>query len=220
MDPGRSPRPGFATRALVALILGAALLVSAAFVAGRLTAPSVTTPSGGSAEAGFARDMQTHHQQAVQMALTVRDLTGDDEVRMLAYDIATSQQHQAGQMYGWLAAWGLPQNSSDPAMTWMTLPPLTGSAHAHDSATHSPGQRMPGLATEEQLATLGGLSGVEAEAYFLELMITHHEGGVEMAQAVLARSSYEVVTDLAESIVEAQSSEIGYMRQLLDERRA
>jgi len=39
---------------------------------------------------------------------------------------------------------------------------------------------------------------------------------VEMADAVLVRSNERVVRSLAASIVKAQSSEIGYMQDLLD----
>lgn len=77
-------------------------------------------PPENGADVGFARDMQTHHNQAVQMAFIIRDKTSDPTLRAVAYDIATSQQQQAGQMYGWLAHWGLPMTSTEPPMTWMT----------------------------------------------------------------------------------------------------
>ena len=63
--------------------------------------------------------MQTHHAQAVEMAFLVRDRTEDEEVRTVAYDIITSQQQQAGQMYGWLVQWGLDQTGSRPPMAWV-----------------------------------------------------------------------------------------------------
>ena len=48
--------------------------------------------------------MQVHHLQGVELAMIVRDATDDHEVRLLGYDIATTQAQQAGQMYGWLAS--------------------------------------------------------------------------------------------------------------------
>ena len=53
------------------------------------------------------------------MAFLVRDRTDDEELRTVAYDIITSQQQQAGQMYGWLVQWGLPQTGSRPPMAWV-----------------------------------------------------------------------------------------------------
>ncbi len=217
MDQERSPR-GINWRRVAAAVLAGLLLVVVAFSVGRLTAPAVGTPGDTSAEAGFLRDMQVHHEQAVDMSMTVRDLTDDPDIRGLAYDIALAQAQQAGQMYGWLAEWGLSQAPPEPPMTWMTRPALNGSGHEHAS-THSAGEPMPGLATFEQLQQLQALSGVEAERMFLELMIEHHIGGVEMAEAILARSDYRVVTSLATGMITVQDSEIDYMRGLLEQRQ-
>ncbi|TQL48825.1 uncharacterized protein (DUF305 family) [Homoserinimonas aerilata] len=215
-------RSWLSTRFVVAIILGATLLVAVAFTVGRASAPVTVDPTTTSAEAGFARDMQTHHLQAVAMSLIVRDETDDPEIRLLAYDIATAQQQQAGQMFAWLEVWGLPQAAPEPSMTWMSRPLLDGSVHDHggasDAPSHEPGAPMPGLATAEQMATLKTLSGVEAEKYFLELMIAHHQGGVEMAEAVLVRSDERVVTRLAAGMVTVQQKEIDYMNDLLAER--
>lgn len=218
-----SSKTPVSTRLIVGIILGAAVLVGVAFGLGRVSVPTAeSTPSTTSAEAGFSRDMQTHHLQAVEMSLIVRDLTDDPEIRMLAYDIATAQQQQAGQMFGWLEVWGLPQASRELSMTWMTRPTLDGATHDHGSgesgSSHVPGEPMPGLATDEQMATLKSLSGVEAEKYFLELMIAHHVGGVEMAEAVLERSDERVVVTLAKGMVKVQQKEIDLMNDLLAER--
>jgi uncharacterized protein (DUF305 family) len=162
-----------------------------------------------------------HHQQGVELAMIVRDATDDEATRLLGYDIATSQAQQSGQMYGWLAEWGLPQAGPEPSMTWMTRPADDGSHDGHgsgDDGAHEPGEPMPGLATPEQIAELRTLEGVEAERMFLELMIEHHRGAVEMAEAVLARSDYPVVVSLAESIIRSQESEIGLMQDMLAAR--
>lgn len=222
MDPEKSPRRGSRARVVAASVVVLALVALGAFSIGRLSAPVASNPGNTSAEAGFSRDMQTHHAQAVEMSMIVRDETDDPDVRLLAYDIATSQSQQQGQMFGWLASWNLPQAASEPSMTWMTRAPITGgSAHSHEAGSgsaHTPGDPMPGLATEEQMAKLRTLTGVAAEKYYLELMLAHHKGGVEMADAILERSSDRVVTDLAQSIVTAQTSEIGYMEDLLAAR--
>ncbi|MEV0925393.1 DUF305 domain-containing protein [Streptomyces spongiicola] len=77
-------------------------------------------PAADSADAGFARDMAVHHQQAVEMSFIVRDRTGDEEVRRLAYDIANTQANQRGMLLGWLDLWELPKVDSAAApMHWM-----------------------------------------------------------------------------------------------------
>jgi uncharacterized protein (DUF305 family) len=211
--------PASSGRRIAALAIALAVVAIGAFAAGRVSVGSSGAASDSSAAAGFARDMQVHHNQGVELALIVRDETDDTEIRQLAYDIATTQAKQSGQMYGWLAAWRLPQAPSEPPMTWMTRPTLTGEGHNHGTAgAHNPGDPMPGLATDEQIATLKTLTGVEAEKYFLTLMIAHHEGAIEMAKAVLDRTEERVVVDLATGIVTSQSSEIEYMKSLLAAR--
>lgn len=203
-------------RRIAALAITGAVLVVASLAVGRLSAPHEVIPTTTSVEAGFARDMQVHHQQAVELSLLIRDLTDDPEIRLLAYDIAVSQSQQSGQMYGWLAEWGLPQAAPEPSMTWMTRPTLTGITHGHgQDAAHTPGSPMPGMATSEQIAALESATGADAEQQFLSLMIAHHEGGVEMAQEVIARSTNRVVVDLATSILAAQRGEIEFMTTLL-----
>ncbi len=217
-------RPPAPSRGRILVVTGLLVLVAvvAGLLIGRVTAASAPpTPSDTSAEAGFARDMQTHHGQAVEMALLVRDRSDDPEIRLLALDIATAQTQQQGQMFAWLAMWGLPQTSSEPEMTWMSRPALDGSGgHSeHSAGDHVPGEPMPGLASFEQMQALQQAEGVEAERLFLELMIAHHIGGVEMAEAVVARSDEQVVLDLAAGMIALQQKEIDYMTELLEARQ-
>jgi len=124
-------------------------------------------------------------------------------------------------MYGWLVVWGLPQASPEPSMTWMTRPSLDGqAAHGHDeeAGAHEPGAPMPGLATLEQVQSLQEATGVEAEVIFLELMIAHHQGAIDMSEAVLERTDSTLVKTFATGVIAAQEKEIVYMETLLAAR--
>jgi uncharacterized protein (DUF305 family) len=169
------------------------------------------TPSAESADAGFARDMAVHHQQAVEMSYIVRDRTKDEEVRRLAYDIAQTQANQRGMMLGWLDLWGLPKVSSEPPMTWMDM---GGMASGKDGAL------MPGMATNTEMKKLGELSGKQAEVFYLRLMTDHHKGGVHMAEGCVERCAVGVEKRLAQGMVDAQQSEIALMADMLKERGA
>ena len=169
-----------------------------------------SSPADFGADAGFARDMQTHHAQAVQMGFLVRDRTDDEEVRTVAYDIITSQQQQAGQMYGWLVQWGLPQTGSRAPMAWV------GGEHAEAHANAD--GTMPGMATPAQLDELRAATGVEAERIFLRLMIAHHTGGVAMARAAVEDARTPEVRTLAGAIAASQAAEIQLLQQMLDAR--
>ena len=200
---------------IVALVVAVTLVAIGAFAVGRLSVGSEGTPSDTSAAAGFLRDMQVHHRQGVELALLARDRSDNDELRLLAYDIATGQGQQSGQMFGWLSAWGLAQAGSEPSMTWMTRPTLAGEMQHGDGAAHVADEPMPGLATREQIAELTALSSDESDKYFLELMIGHHEGAIEMANAVLERTHEKLVVELATNIAASQTAEIDYMESLL-----
>src|ERR1041384_3305794 len=93
-------------------------LISMAFGAGVWFAHP-KHPGNSSAEAGFARDMSTHHHQAVSMAMTEYQNGTDAEVRQIAYDIALTQQAQIGIMDEWLHEWDLPETGDKPSMAWM-----------------------------------------------------------------------------------------------------
>lgn len=191
-----------------AVVAAAAGLAGGLLLAGSLLAPSV--PAEGSADVGFARDMQAHHAQAVEMALLVRERTDDAELRQVALDIELTQQQQQGQMYGWLQVWGLPQATSAAPMAW-------ADGHGHGGSGEGAGQEdpMPGMATPEELAELAAADGAEAERLFLELMIAHHEGGVAMARSALELADEPAVRRLAQAVVDSQTAEIAVLRALL-----
>lgn len=217
--PAAAAAPLSRTRLLVVGVLLVLVALVVGVLVGRVSASGAAPmPGESSAEAGFARDMQVHHGQAVEMSLLVRDRSDDPEIRLLALDIATAQAQQQGQMFAWLAMWGLPQTSTEPEMEWLSRPVLDGSAAHEGHGGHTPGEPMPGVATFEQMQALQSAEGVEAERLFLELMIAHHQGGVEMAEAVLARSTHPQVTTLAQGMVQLQSKELDYMSELLAAR--
>jgi uncharacterized protein (DUF305 family) len=168
-------------------------------------------PAADSADAGFARDMAVHHQQAVEMSYIVRDRTKDVDVRRLAYDIAQTQANQRGMLLGWLDLWELPKVSSDAPMTWMGM---------GDMASAEDGSLMPGMATNTEMKKLNTLSGKQAEVFYLQLMTDHHKGGIHMAEGCVEKCEVGVEKKLAQGMVDAQQSEIKLMADMLEERGA
>jgi uncharacterized protein (DUF305 family) len=155
-------------------------------------------PNEGSPEVVFARDMIAHHEQAVEMALILRDRTPDSTLRDYALDIILTQQGQVGQMQGWLSSYGVPLVGVNP--------PMQGQGE------------LMGMAKRAIVNTLRTMSVPQLEVRFLQLMITHHEGGVMMARDVLERTGRPEVRRLAQSVVDGQSSEIRFMEGLLKAR--
>ncbi|WP_156725264.1 DUF305 domain-containing protein [Streptomyces apocyni] len=178
-------------------------------------------PTDGSADAGFARDMAVHHQQAVEMSFVIRDRTDDMEIRRFAYDIANTQANQRGMMLGWLDLWGLSYASTDAPMAWMKQGDDGHGGHGgHAGHQAKEGALMPGMATKAEMAQLAKANGEKAEILFLQLMTVHHEGGVTMAQGCVDQCSVAAQRKLAQGMVDGQESELKLMARLLKERGA
>jgi uncharacterized protein (DUF305 family) len=189
---------------VMAALLGA---IAALLIAWRSDAPR-----DDSAEAGFARDMATHHAQAVEMSFVIRDKSLDEELRTLAYDIIVTQSAQRGVFMGWLQQWRLPQASTAPRMSWMP-------GHAQVKPGADGGlPLMHGMASQDELRRLRVAQGTDAEILFLQLMIRHHEGGVLMARAVSGLSRRADVAAMAKSIEDGQRAEIVAMTEMLSKR--
>jgi uncharacterized protein (DUF305 family) len=186
-----------------AATVAAVLLVLLGFMAGLLTArPS--WPSDASAEAGFARDMSEHHGQAVEMAMIAYQKATLEEVRTLAGDIAISQQGQIGVMQTWLKTWGLGPNSSQRPMSWMP-----------DGEAALDGNRMPGMATREEVGKLRSATGREVDILFCQYMHRHHLGGIHMVDGVLKVTSRPEVRELAAAMKRNQGFEVDQLEKFL-----
>ncbi len=198
------PRWLAAACAVVVFALGAALLMLSIALSN-----ASAVPDTGSADAGFARDMAVHHQQAVELSLIVRDRTDDNDVRRLAYDIVNTQANQRGMLLGRLTVWGLPKSSQDPPMTWMDQ---------HVMHHRPEGALMPGMATSSQIEALRKAEGTAAEVLYLQLLTKHHLAGVEMARSGSTLATDPLVKSLAASMVRGQQAEIALMAELLEQR--
>jgi uncharacterized protein (DUF305 family) len=202
--PGEGNPPVAGSAALRTALIGViavALLVLAGAAGWLIRGGGSSTPGPNSVDAGFARDMATHHLQAVTMAGYERDNTTNPGLRVLATDIETGQNFQIGQMQGWLDAWGLSRNSTSE-MSWMGHP-------------LGPDALMPGMATPAQMDRLEKLHGKALDVFFLQLMIRHHQGGLPMAQYAVAHATEPYVRDLAQSMINSQTAEIIEMERLL-----
>lgn len=186
-------------------VVAAIIAVAVSFVVG-LNIGRPDWPAEGSADVGFARDMSSHHAQAVEMAMIAYQRATNDEVRAVGADIAITQQGQIGIMQAWLDTWRVPTNSSEPPMAWVP----GGEAMLK-------GNLMPGMATREEINKLREATGEQVDILFLQYMLRHHAGGIHMVDAVLAADPSPPVRELAEAMKRGQQKEIVLMQQLLSE---
>ena len=172
---------------VIGLVLG--LVVGPAF---RGSAPGEESP-----EAGFARDMSTHHAQAVAMGMIAQQRGTNITVRVIGGDIALTQQGQIGMMSQWLREWNLNVNGTGRPMAWMP----DGQDSLEDGL-------MPGMATQDEMNKLDQARGPEVDRLFIQMMIKHHLGGIHMVDGILKRSQNKDVVFLASSMKAGQQKEI------------
>ncbi|MEU2614347.1 DUF305 domain-containing protein [Micromonospora sp. NPDC007271] len=199
-DGGRGAMRRFGTLAVAAAVVVGLLLG----YAGGLLTPTFTRPGNNSVEAGFARDMTTHHAQAVAMGLLAFQQGQDPEVRQIGADIATGQQGEIGTMQTWLRLWKLDPTGDQPPMAWMS-----------DGAQSIKNGLMPGMATPEEMKKLRAATGREFDVLFLQLMIRHHLGGVHMIRGVLDEGHDKDVLAVAQIMKNTQQNDLANLQAAL-----
>jgi uncharacterized protein (DUF305 family) len=130
-------------------------------------------------------------------------------------------------MAGWLDDWELSPHSSEPVMAWMDSDAvdghdMDGMDHSDDSGGTSADDAvlMPGMATDAEMQQLRQSTGRKAEILFLQLMVAHHRGGVDMAAYAAEHASDDEVASIADRIATGQAAEITAMNDMLVERGA
>lgn len=170
---------------------------------------AVQTASDGStfnqADVDFASQMLPHHAQAVQMVVMAQGRELDAPVAALMEDIRGAQVPEIETMSDWLTTWGepIPETSLDHANAEKEL------ADMDDMGA------MPGMMTAEQMVSLEDASGSAFQTLWLQMMISHHDGAIEMARTEIENGSNAEAVALAEDIVESQTAEIESMGDML-----
>jgi uncharacterized protein (DUF305 family) len=134
----------------------------------------------------FAEMMIPHHEQAIEMSEIAFKNTMNSEVLQLAQEIKDAQAPEIDLMKSWAG--------------------VKVSTHA--------GHMMDGMLSEDELNALREARGAEFDRLFLQGMIKHHQGAIEMAMDV-KNSNSMVVADLSAAIIKQQEIEITRMEELL-----
>jgi len=200
MSTTRSTRSILAAAALT-LLAGSALVACGDDSASTTDIPA--SADHNAADVRFATEMIPHHAQALHMVDMAegRDLT--PEAEQLMADIEAAQTPEIEQMSRWLEEW------DQPVPDTSGMGPMGG-----DMGMDHMGD-MAGAMTEEALAELEGAEGTVFERMWLQMMIEHHEGAIEMAEVELDEGEHAGTLSLAESIIESQRAEIELMESML-----
>lgn len=196
----RRPRRGlrFAVRtAVVGGLVGFGAVALLGFGSSE-DAPAVEAAAPGvdADDVEFAQCMTPHHAQAVEMSVLALDPASGarPEVVDLAQRIHDVQTTEIAMMGDWLAAWG---------------EPLEDSSMGHDV------QLMSGMQSDEAMAALAASTGAAFDEAWLEMMVTHHRGGITMSRHAVEDGSDPAVSAAAQAMIAAQTAEIAEMEALL-----
>ncbi|SDS92701.1 Uncharacterized conserved protein, DUF305 family [Nocardioides scoriae] len=160
------------------------------------------------ADVAFAQQMIPHHAQAVQMAEMALDRTSDPALERLAQEVEDAQDPEIETMTGWLEDWDAEVPSTRGTMS--------GSGDGGTtSGDPSSGGSMAGMMSGADMRRLDDATGSGFDRMWLQMMVQHHEGAVEMAKAEQADGENRAAKRLAASIEESQTGEIARMQEML-----
>jgi len=169
------------------------LILFAALVA--VTACSSKAEDHNAQDVSFAKEMTSHHRQAVEMSTMALAQGSSAKVKDLATRIKAAQDPEIQMMNGWISSWGEKPSSGG----------MDHSAMGSDM----------GMMTDAQMSDLRATSGPAFDRLFLSMMVGHHQGAVTMARTQLDKGKYQPAKQLAQSIITAQEKEIAEMQGLL-----
>ncbi len=164
-------------------------------------------PTFSAADVTFAQQMIPHHSQAVKMAALAATRAKDPAVKKLAAQIVAGQGPEIETMQSLLEAWGQPLVPDMEGMDHSTMSPEEVMKMSAD---------MPGMAGEDDLKALAAAKGADFDRLFLTMMIEHHRGALQMAQAERAAGAGKdpAALKLAEQMEATQQAEIKKMQKL------
>jgi uncharacterized protein (DUF305 family) len=160
------------------------------------------------ADVHFMQGMISHHAQAIAMSKLAYDHGASSAIRTLAGRIINAQTDEIAIMQQWLADRLQDVPEPDPAGMKMNM---GGQVHVH---------LMPGMLTQEQMKQLDAAKGKAFDRLFLELMIQHHAGAVDMVRELFATpgaGQNDSVFKVASDANVDQTTEIARMEKMLAE---
>lgn len=152
------------------------------------------------ADVKFMQGMISHHAQAVEMGALVEGRTNREALIAMAQRISISQEDEMSMMRGWLEDRGLDVPDE----------------HAHHSMSED--DLMPGMLSPEDFAQLTAAEGPQFDSFFLQFMIDHHEGALEMVETLLDQpgsAQDSVIYEFTTDVTADQTSEIERMSAML-----
>ncbi len=163
------------------------------------------------ADVRFMQMMIPHHAQALDMTALVRQHATTDAVRQMALRMEISQRDEIELMSAWLRERDEPVEPPMQAMMGMPGTRMVDGVHL-----------MEGMLTPAEMEELAAARGEAFDRLFLEGMIRHHQGAIDMVDRLFATSGAaqeSTVFKFAEDVGADQMMEIERMQAVLETLR-
>lgn len=153
-------------------------------------------PADATYDLRFIDGMIPHHEGAVVMAEAALENSQRPEIRQLAEEIIAAQAVEIAQMEDWRAEW-YPSAPAEPVMY-------------HAEMNHDMPMSQEMISAMRMDMDMGGADD-EFDLRFINAMIPHHEGAVQMAEDLKGKSQRPELLTLADEIITSQQAEIDQM---------
>ncbi|MGZ5379117.1 MAG: DUF305 domain-containing protein [Mycobacterium sp.] len=162
---------------------------------------TAASPGFNADDHAFATNMIPHHEQAIELAAMAPEHSTDSELIALAAKISAEQEPEIKALRVFLVQWD--ENPDDNA------------SHGDHGGDGGHGT-MAGMVDDATMAKLQSLQGAEFDTLWLQSMISHHQGAIEMAKAEVANGQNVDIKRMAQTMVDTQQAEITQMNQMLE----
>lgn len=152
---------------------------------------AVSAPNRNAVDVAFLQKMVRHHEQALDLSALVPGHTTNPDLIALMQQIASQQRNEMDGFRAQLLQWESP----------LVAPP---------------GTDIDGMVDQATMAKLQRLHGAAFDKLWLQTMIAHHQGAIDMTRAEIAQGHSPDVISIAKSVAAAQQTEIDQMNHLLE----
>jgi uncharacterized protein (DUF305 family) len=151
---------------------------------------TASTPAAAPYDLQFLDTMSKHHQMALDMIKMAGDKFAHKELKQATQKMMADQQKEIDQMKQWRVQW-------------------------YPGAPPAENMDMPGMASSMNMdmSQMQSMSGKQLDLMFIDMMIPHHQGAVDMSKDAPMKAEHQEIKDLAQRIIDSQQKEIDQMKQ-------
>lgn len=156
------------------------------------------TKTGDDFDRTFIEMMIPHHQGAIAMARIAKHEAQNEELQNMAEEMIDEQRGEIRTLKRWFNQWDY---DHEMRMSW------------RDMSMTMQGHSQP-MTMDEMVDMLRDAEGMEFDMMFIDMMIPHHQGAIDMAKVALTNAKHQEIKDMAQMIITSQQEEIEHLKHL------